>query len=141
MEEEVQMEKEVMTFLVELATSPGRLSEYLNDREAYLERTALSPEARAAVLSGDQDKIATLAGNAEWAMHTKKKPKPRPMYKKKKKKKKAKKKKVTKKKVAKKKATKKKVVKKTPKKKVAKKKKAVKKKAKKKKKAKTATKR
>jgi hypothetical protein len=99
-----------MSFLVELATSPRALAAFMTDRETYLDGTGLSDEAKRAVMSGDRNTIAALAGGGR-AMFTSSRPTymaARPMYKKKAAKKKAAKKKAAKKKAAKKKAAKKK---------------------------------
>ena len=65
------MDQALKTFLVEMATDPGKLSEYLRDRETYLAGTELSQEARVAVLSGDQAKVGALMGGVLGG-HTKK---------------------------------------------------------------------
>lgn len=58
------MSESLTRFLIELATNPGLLSEYWRDRSAYLDRSRLSAEEKAAVLSGDELTIAGLIARA-----------------------------------------------------------------------------
>jgi hypothetical protein len=58
------MEEALKALLLNLATDPRKLSEYLKERESYVGLTTLSAEARDAVLAGDQERVARLVGAA-----------------------------------------------------------------------------
>ena len=56
------MDESLRSVLLGLATDPQKMSEYLRDRESYLALAGVSPEACAALLEGDQEKVADLVG-------------------------------------------------------------------------------
>lgn len=56
------MDESLKSLLLGLATDPQELTDYLKDRESYLAVAGLSPEAREALLAGDQERVAELVG-------------------------------------------------------------------------------
>lgn len=68
------MDATLRTFLVDLATDPGKLAAFASDREGYLAQFSLAPEVRAAVLAGDELAIARLAGGGDAKQQPNKQP-------------------------------------------------------------------
>lgn len=60
------MSKDLKAYMVSLAIDPQQLSEFIANPGKAAERAGLSPENRAALLSGDQERIyAALIGTPE----------------------------------------------------------------------------
>jgi len=60
------MSKDLKSYMVSLAIDPQELSDFIADPVKAAERAGLSPQDRAALLSGDQERIfAALTGRAE----------------------------------------------------------------------------